>query len=71
MMILGGTVMFAALFGRYAGLSFFTTEGLEFMNVFTYGSRDHGAYPVSVYGREALRLSSTFLCRWRAYSTIR
>lgn len=55
MMILGGTVMFAALFWIYAGLSFFTTEGLEFMNVFTDGSRDHGAYPVSVYGREALR----------------
>ena len=55
MMILGGMVMFAALFWIYAGLSFFTTEGLEFMNVFTDGSRDHGAYPVSVYGREALR----------------
>ena len=45
----------AVLFWIYAGLSFFTTEGLEFMNVFTDGSRDHGAYPVSVYGREALR----------------
>ena len=55
MMILGGTVMFAALFWIYAGLSFFTTEGLEFMNVFTDGSRDHGAYPVSVYGREVLK----------------
>lgn len=53
-MIMGGTALFAALFWMYAGLAFFSTEGLEFMNVFTDGGRDHGAYPMSVYGREAL-----------------
>lgn len=53
-MILGGTALFAALFWMYAGLSFFTLEGLEFMNVFTDGGRDHGAYPMGVYGREVL-----------------
>ena len=53
-MILGGTALFAALFWVYAGLSFFSTEGLEFMNVFTDGGRDHGAYPMAIYGREVL-----------------
>ena len=53
-MILGGTALFSALFWVYAGLSFFSTEGLEFMNVFTDGGRDHGAYPLAIYGREVL-----------------
>lgn len=53
-MILGGAALFSALFWVYAGLSFFSTEGLEFMNVFTDGGRDHGAYPLAIYGREVL-----------------
>lgn len=54
LMILGGMALFAALFWVYAGLSFFSTEGLEFMNIFTDGGRDHGAYPLAIYGREVL-----------------
>lgn len=53
-MIAGGTAMFSGLFLVYAGISFFTTEGLEFMNIFTDGGREFGAYPVVIYGRAVL-----------------
>lgn len=39
----------------YAGISFFTIEGLEFMNIFTDGSREFGKYPLSVYGDGILK----------------
>lgn len=54
-MILCGAVLFGALFLCYAGLCFFTTEGLEFINILTDGSREFGAYPLSIYGKAALK----------------
>lgn len=59
-MLLGGTLMFGGLFLVYAALTFFTTEGLETMNIFTDGGRDHGKYPFSVYGKPVLMIL-TFL----------
>lgn len=56
MMIVCGAVLFFCLFLIYAALSFFTLEGLEFMNVFTDGGREFGRYPFSIYGRDALRV---------------
>ncbi|MGI6665019.1 MAG: ABC transporter permease [Christensenellaceae bacterium] len=53
-MLLGGFTVFMGLFILYATLCFFTTEGLEFMNIFTYGSKEFGQYPVSVCGKEIL-----------------
>ena len=55
-MILGGLAVFTGLFMLYAGISFFTIEGLEFMNIFTDGSREFGKYPISIYGESVLRL---------------
>ena len=55
LMVLGGVVLFSALFLCYASICFFTTEGLEFMNIFTDGGREFGAYPLSVYGEGVLR----------------
>ena len=55
-MFLGGTAVFAGLFVLYAGFSFFTIDGLEFMNIFTDGSREFGKYPLSIYGKGVLRL---------------
>lgn len=55
LMILGGTVVFAALFLLYAGICFFTTEGLEFMNILTDGGREFGRYPMSIYGDGVLK----------------
>jgi len=55
LMIVCGTVIFFTLFIIQASFSFFTTKGLEFMNILTYGGRDHGKYPYSIYGKEVLR----------------
>lgn len=55
LMVFCGSVIFSALFLVKAAFAFFTTEGLEFMNAFTYGGRDHGRYPYSIYGKEVLR----------------
>jgi len=55
LMLAGGVAVFAALFVLYAGLSFLTIEGLEFVNIFTDGSREFGKYPLSIYGEGVLK----------------
>lgn len=55
LMISCGAVLFFLLFVVYAAISFFTIEGLEFMNIFTDGAREFGRYPFSVYGKNVLR----------------
>lgn len=54
LMIVCGTLIFFTLFCIKATFAFFTTEGLDFMNFLTYGGRDHGRYPFSIYGKEVL-----------------
>jgi ABC-2 type transport system permease protein len=54
-MVLGGTALFSGLFIIFAAFCFFTTEGLEFMNILIYGGREFGGYPLSVYGNRILR----------------
>ncbi|NLO39751.1 MAG: hypothetical protein GX115_09810 [Ruminiclostridium sp.] len=55
LMIGSGVVVFSCLFLVYAALCFFTTEGLEFMNIFTDGGREFGKYPFSIYGSGVLK----------------
>ena len=55
LMISCGAVLFFGLFVLYAAISFFTIEGLEFMNVLTDGGREHGRLPFSVYGDGVLK----------------
>lgn len=55
LMTAGGTVIFSCLFIIYAGICFFTLEGLEFMNILTDGAREYGKYPLDVYGKGVLR----------------
>lgn len=55
LMLAGGTVVFSALFIFYAGLCFFTLEGLEFVNIFTDGMREYGVYPLDVFGGGLLK----------------
>lgn len=55
MMIISGAVVFSSLFLIYAGICFFTLEGLEFMNVFTDGGRNFGQYPYVIYGNHILK----------------
>jgi len=55
LMIISGVIVFSGLFVIYAALCFFTTEGLEFMNIFTDGGREFGRYPLSIYGEGILK----------------
>lgn len=57
-MVICGALLFCSLFLLYAALSFFTLEGLEFMNCFTDGAREHGAYPLDVYGEGMLKITT-------------
>jgi len=56
LMLLMNTFVFACLFVLYAGICFFTIEGLEFMNIFTDGGREFGAYPYAIYGKRVLQI---------------
>lgn len=49
LMILGTMIIYAGLFVLKAGISFFTTQSLEIMNIFTDGGRDLAQYPLNVY----------------------
>ena len=60
LMIAGGMLVFCGVFIIFAFLCFFTTDGLEFMNILTDGMREYGKYPLAVYGRDIL-LFTTFV----------
>lgn len=55
MMTVCGSVIFFCLFLMIAAVAFFTIGSLEFLNIFTYGMRQFGRYPFSVYGESVLR----------------
>ena len=55
LMIIAGILFFASLFMIYASICFFTTEGLEFMNIFTDGGRELAQYPMDIYKKYVLR----------------
>ena len=55
LMIAGGVAVFSGLFMIYASLCFYTTEGLEFMNIVTDGGREFGRYPFRIYGEGVLK----------------
>ena len=55
LMVFCGAVLFFGLFLVYAAFTFFTIEGLEFMNIFTDGGREFGRYPFVIYGQGVLR----------------
>lgn len=60
-MLIGGVAVFSGLFLIYAALCFFTLDGLEFMNVFTDGAREFGKYPLGIYGKKILLLTTFFI----------
>lgn len=55
LMIFCGGALFFGLFFINAAASFFTVENLDFLNIFTYGARQFGRYPFSVYGDGVLK----------------
>jgi len=55
LMVVCGSILFFGLFIVCAAFTFFTLEGLEFMSILTYGPREHGKLPFSVYGDGVLK----------------
>jgi ABC-2 type transport system permease protein len=60
LMIICGMLVFTGVFIIFAFLCFYTTDGLEFMNILTDGMREYGKYPLAIYGKEVL-LITTFV----------
>lgn len=60
LLLVGSSIIYAALFIFSACFCFKTVEGLEFMNIFTDGSREFGQYPMGLFRREVI-LVFTFL----------
>lgn len=56
LMLLGGTLLFGSIFMLEAALSFFVMEGLEAANILTYGAKEHGKYPIDIYGRRMMKI---------------
>lgn len=54
-MLIGGTLLFISFFVLQAAFTFFTLEGIEVFNVLTYGAKEHGKYPIDIYGKKMMR----------------
>lgn len=49
LMMIGTIIIYASLFILKAGITFFTTQSLEIMNIFTDGTRELTQYPLDIY----------------------
>lgn len=58
--IIGGIFFFAGLFIFGSGISFWTVDSLEVMNMATYGGQFLTQYPMTIYG-DFLRSFFTFV----------
>ena len=56
LMLVGGTALFIGFFWLRAAFTFFTMEGVEAFNILTYGAKEHGKYPVDIYGKKMLQV---------------
>lgn len=55
LMLIGGTLLFTGLFMIGAAICFFSLEESGCMNVLTYGAKEHGKYPIDIYGKGIMR----------------
>ena len=49
LMIISGIFIFTGIFVLQATLCFWTIQGLEVANIFTYGGKEMAQYPLSIY----------------------
>jgi ABC-2 type transport system permease protein len=56
LMVIGGTFLFTGLFMIGATSCFFAVEDTRFINLLTYGAKEHGKYPFDIYGKGIMRL---------------
>lgn len=59
-MLISSTVIFASIIIIGAAFCFVTTEGLEIVNIFVYGTRDFAQYPIGMFNR-AIQIFFTYL----------
>jgi len=55
LMIVGGTFLFIGLYMLGASFCFFTIEDTSILNALTYGAKEHGKYPIDVYGKGVMQ----------------
>lgn len=55
LMIAGSAALFSGLFMIGAAICFFAVEQSSALNVLTYGGREHGRYPIDIYGKGLFR----------------
>lgn len=60
LMLISSTVVFAAIFIIGAAFCFVTTEGLEVINIFIYGTRDFAQYPLGIFNK-AIQVFFTYI----------
>ena len=54
-MILAGIAIFTGILIAGSAICFFTIEGLEVVNIFTYGGQETASYPLPIYGKALAR----------------
>lgn len=61
LMLMGSFIIFSSLHILKAGLTFFTIESLEIMNIFTDGGRELSQYPLNIYKKWVLNFFTYIL----------
>ena len=56
LMVVCGSILFFSMFLFKAIFTFFTVQDLDFLNLFTYGAKEYGKYPFSIYGKTVLSI---------------
>jgi len=59
-MIIGGSIIFSGVYMLQAAISFWTIDGIEIANIFTYGIRQNAIYPLDIFPR-GLTIFLTFV----------
>ena len=54
-MIISGFFIFTGIYILGAVVSFFTVQGLEFINIFTNGGQELASYPLTIYPKSVVR----------------
>ena len=61
LMVIGTIIIYSSLFILRAGITFYTTQSLEIMNIFTDGTRELAQYPLSIYQKWIIKFFTYIL----------
>ena len=56
LMVVCGSILFFSMFLFKATFTFLAVQDLDFLNLFTYGAKEFGKYPFSIYGKTVLSI---------------